>query len=377
MLDFATARRMMVDGQVRTADVTDPRLLGAMLELPRERFMPGDKAQMAYLDIDLPVGEFGARSPRRMLKPMVLAKLLQAAEIGETDRVLDIGSGAGLPGLILSILNTPATIHLIESDQRKAAFLREVHDGACEVVIHHAGHGDEELVGQVDGMGGAFRHAMNLGQPLPAGTRHAPRCALRMTLLPDNPMNDVHTSALVWLRRDLRCHDHAALFHALKNARKVWCAFVFDTAILAGLPRADRRVGPDDRVAGVAGRSRQVDDDQIGRPARGDPARHPFEAQRPGGVAGHHGERFLGRRKTGEFLHVRAGDEARLRRADHEAPGLRRGDLVESGSGDRLGNDDARHGPGRLGAEETGQRRDDPDPSEERKQCAIRHENAP
>ena len=65
MLDFATARRMMVDGQVRTADVTDPRLLGAMLELPRERFMPGDKAQMAYLDIDLPVGEFGARSPRR------------------------------------------------------------------------------------------------------------------------------------------------------------------------------------------------------------------------------------------------------------------------------------------------------------------------
>ncbi|MCH8181369.1 MAG: deoxyribodipyrimidine photo-lyase [Proteobacteria bacterium] len=55
-------------------------------------------------------------------------------------------------------------------------------------------------------------------------------------------MNDVHTSALVWLRRDLRCHDHAALFHALKQAQKVWCAFVFDTDILDALPRRDRRV---------------------------------------------------------------------------------------------------------------------------------------
>ena len=55
-------------------------------------------------------------------------------------------------------------------------------------------------------------------------------------------MNEAHSSALVWLRRDLRCHDHAALFHALKNARKVWCAFVFDTDILDALPRHDRRV---------------------------------------------------------------------------------------------------------------------------------------
>ena len=49
-------------------------------------------------------------------------------------------------------------------------------------------------------------------------------------------------SALVWFRRDLRADDHAALFHALKAARQVWCAFVFDTAILDALPRTDRRV---------------------------------------------------------------------------------------------------------------------------------------
>jgi deoxyribodipyrimidine photo-lyase len=49
-------------------------------------------------------------------------------------------------------------------------------------------------------------------------------------------------AALVWLRRDLRVDDHAALYHALRTARRVWCCFVFDTEILDALPRADRRV---------------------------------------------------------------------------------------------------------------------------------------
>lgn len=55
-------------------------------------------------------------------------------------------------------------------------------------------------------------------------------------------MEKVLDSALVWFKRDLRGEDHAALFHALKAARKVWCAFVFDTDILDPLPRVDRRV---------------------------------------------------------------------------------------------------------------------------------------
>ncbi|HEX3139137.1 MAG TPA: deoxyribodipyrimidine photo-lyase [Rhizobacter sp.] len=55
-------------------------------------------------------------------------------------------------------------------------------------------------------------------------------------------MEKVLDSALVWFRRDLRPHDNAALFHALKAARRVWCGFVFDRDILDALPRADRRV---------------------------------------------------------------------------------------------------------------------------------------
>src|SRR6185312_9593028 len=67
MTDFAAARRNMVDGQIRTADVTDKRLIGAMLDLPRERFVPPEMVALAYLDLDLSLGKTA-----RMLKPMVL-----------------------------------------------------------------------------------------------------------------------------------------------------------------------------------------------------------------------------------------------------------------------------------------------------------------
>ena len=74
MIDFAAARRMMVEGQVRTSDVSDLRIIAAMLELPRERFVPEAKAALAYLDADVPVTEAqGGKPVRRLLKPMVLA----------------------------------------------------------------------------------------------------------------------------------------------------------------------------------------------------------------------------------------------------------------------------------------------------------------
>ncbi len=55
-------------------------------------------------------------------------------------------------------------------------------------------------------------------------------------------MDKKYSAGLVWFRRDLRCDDHAALHHALRACEKVYCTFVFDTAILDELPRADRRV---------------------------------------------------------------------------------------------------------------------------------------
>ncbi len=51
-----------------------------------------------------------------------------------------------------------------------------------------------------------------------------------------------YDTALLWFRRDLRDFDHAALHHALLDSRAVYCVFIYDTTILAGLPRADRRL---------------------------------------------------------------------------------------------------------------------------------------
>jgi protein-L-isoaspartate(D-aspartate) O-methyltransferase len=105
MIDFATARRMMVDGQVRPNDVTDSRILGAMLETPRERFLPPAKASLAYLDYDLPIldGPDG-RPRRRMLKPMLFGKMMQAVGLRETDTVLDVGCGTGYSSAIIAQL---------------------------------------------------------------------------------------------------------------------------------------------------------------------------------------------------------------------------------------------------------------------------------
>ncbi|MBB4359337.1 protein-L-isoaspartate(D-aspartate) O-methyltransferase [Bradyrhizobium sp. CIR18] len=93
MSGFSTARLKMVDGQVRTNDVTDRRVLDAMLTVPREAFVPADRQALAYLDLDLDVSEGAAK--RFLIKPQLTGKLLQAAEIGEGDNVLVVGCATG------------------------------------------------------------------------------------------------------------------------------------------------------------------------------------------------------------------------------------------------------------------------------------------
>jgi protein-L-isoaspartate(D-aspartate) O-methyltransferase len=110
MTDFRAARRAMVDGQVRTSDVTDLDLLASMMEIPREAFVPESRAALAYLDRDVVIADATAAEPARyLMKPMVLARLIQAAAPAPADRVLVIGAGTGYSAAVLSRLAAEVT----------------------------------------------------------------------------------------------------------------------------------------------------------------------------------------------------------------------------------------------------------------------------
>jgi protein-L-isoaspartate(D-aspartate) O-methyltransferase len=123
MSGFSTARQKMVDGQVRPSDVTDVRIIDAMLAVPREAFVPQNQRALAYLDLDLDVGE-GGRAKRFLIKPVVIAKMLQAADIKDTDEVLVVGCASGYLAALVAKLARRVTA--TECDPSLVAKARDV-----------------------------------------------------------------------------------------------------------------------------------------------------------------------------------------------------------------------------------------------------------
>jgi protein-L-isoaspartate(D-aspartate) O-methyltransferase len=123
MQGFANARQHMVDGQVRPSDVTDNRILDAMLAVPREAFVPQSQRALAYLDLDLDVSD-GASAKRFLIKPVVVAKMLQAAEIKDTDTVLVAGCATGYTAALVARLAVRVTA--TEPDPKEAAKAKDV-----------------------------------------------------------------------------------------------------------------------------------------------------------------------------------------------------------------------------------------------------------
>jgi protein-L-isoaspartate(D-aspartate) O-methyltransferase len=106
-MDTLAARHQMVDQQIRTWEVLDPRVLDALAAVPREAFVPAPYRELAFADAPIPIG-FG----QTMLAPKLQGRILQALGVNAGDSVLEIGSGTGYLSACLSLLG--ASTHSID-----------------------------------------------------------------------------------------------------------------------------------------------------------------------------------------------------------------------------------------------------------------------
>jgi protein-L-isoaspartate(D-aspartate) O-methyltransferase len=96
---LAAARRLMVDQQLKGRDITDSKVLSAMGQVPRHRFVPPDLASQAYDDHPLPIG-----LGQTISQPYIVALMTQWAEVSPKDKVLEVGTGSGYQAAILAEL---------------------------------------------------------------------------------------------------------------------------------------------------------------------------------------------------------------------------------------------------------------------------------
>jgi protein-L-isoaspartate(D-aspartate) O-methyltransferase len=123
-------RLAMVNSQLRTGDVVDQEVLAAFLETPRERFVTPAFVALAYIDREAPA--LGAKN-RRLLRPLTLARMLQAAAVKAGERTLDVGGGSGYGAALLDFMG--AEVIALESDTGAAGAARQELAGRAKVSV--------------------------------------------------------------------------------------------------------------------------------------------------------------------------------------------------------------------------------------------------
>lgn len=116
--NFEQMRRAMVASQLRTTGVGDPRVIAAMSAVPRERFVPVERATLAYADALVPLPGGRALSP-----PMAIGRMLSEARLTGKERALVIGAATGYSAAVLARL--AASVVALEEDPALAGFARE------------------------------------------------------------------------------------------------------------------------------------------------------------------------------------------------------------------------------------------------------------
>jgi protein-L-isoaspartate(D-aspartate) O-methyltransferase len=116
MADFESTRANMLEGQVRTNDVSDKPLQGVIMDLPREQFVPKALRSVAYTDVNLEIGD-----ARHLMRPRAFSKLMQAASVKESDLALVIGCGTGYSAAVLGKLcDSVVALEADEAFEKKA-----------------------------------------------------------------------------------------------------------------------------------------------------------------------------------------------------------------------------------------------------------------
>ena len=126
--NFEQMRRAMVASQLRTTGVNDPRVVAAMAEVPRERFVPSERRALAYADAMVPLGDGRCLNP-----PMAIGRMLTEARLRGHERALVIGAATGYSAAILSRL--VASVVAVEEAPELAAFAREALAGTGVEVV--------------------------------------------------------------------------------------------------------------------------------------------------------------------------------------------------------------------------------------------------
>ena len=99
MKDYTISRRRMVEEQVIDRGVTDPRVLDAMLKVPRHQFVEEALAGKSYQDAPLPIGE-----KQTISQPYMVAVMSEALMLDGSERVLEVGTGSGYQAAVLALL---------------------------------------------------------------------------------------------------------------------------------------------------------------------------------------------------------------------------------------------------------------------------------
>ena len=127
-----TARFNMIEQQIRTWEVLDPKVLTLLNDLPRENFVPSEYSGLAFADIEIPLG-FG----QTMLSPKLEGRILQALNLEKTHTVLHIGTGSGYFTALLACLAKQVVSVEIEAELSAIAAKHLADNHISNVVIYN------------------------------------------------------------------------------------------------------------------------------------------------------------------------------------------------------------------------------------------------